>query len=217
MSFDADLKSQLMGSLAEIIAQLNLSLSNEVQKQIIRYLELLTEWNQAFNLTAIRDSKMMLLKHIADSLAVIPILIRYHISGQRFLDVGSGAGLPGMVLALALPDLHWTLLDSNGKKTRFLIQAKSHLSLKNVEVVQSRVEAFHPSICFDGIIARAWTSIAEILDKTQHLYCAGGRLWAMKGLYPQEELAVIKQAYEVFSLQVPGLKEQRHLVSIENK
>jgi 16S rRNA (guanine527-N7)-methyltransferase len=214
MSFDAYLKSQLIQSFSEIISQLNLSLSLEVQNQMIRYLELLTQWNEVFNLTAIRDPEMMLLKHIADSLTVIPALIHYHVSGQCFLDVGSGAGLPGIVLALALPDLHWTLLDSNGKKTRFLIQVKAILSLKNVEVVQSRVETFHPAVCFDGIIARAWTSIVEMLEKTKHLYCSGGRLWALKGLYPREELAMIKQPYEVFSLDVPGLKEQRHLVMV---
>lgn len=214
MLFDVRLKSQLMESLTEIISQLTVSLSCEMQEQIMRYLELLAQWNQAFNLTAVRDPHAMLRKHIADSLAVIPVLTRYHVSGQRFLDVGSGAGLPGMVLALTLPDLQWTLLDSNGKKTRFLIQAKALLSLKNVEVVQVRVEHFHPPICFDGIIARAWTSVSEMWDKTKHLYSAGGRLWAMKGLYPQDELAAIKQAYEVFSLDVPSLQEQRHLVTV---
>lgn len=128
---------------------------------------------------------------------------------------GVGAGLPGIVLALVNPDQHWTLLDSNGKKTRFLLQAKVALGLENVEVIHSRVEEFVPEHCYDGVIARAWASIHDMLGATKHLYCKQATLWAMKGTNPEEELASIKLPYKVHQLKVPGLNEQRHLVCVE--
>ncbi len=211
------MRTQLLKEqLREILTQLHIksSISESVQEQILDYLALLTQWNQTYNLTAVRDPKAMLVRHIADSLAVIPYLKQYHTAGHRFLDVGSGAGLPGIPLALALPDWQWTLLDSHGKKTRFLIHVKAALDLKNVEVIQQRVETFRPTACFQGVIARAWAALDVMLAKTRHLYCPDGRLWAMKGAVPQDELQDLQYPFTVYSLQVPGLNEQRHLVSI---
>lgn len=204
------MSSHLLPKLQHILNKLQLQIPEETQTKLIDYLALLARWNQVYNLTAIRDPDEMLTKHIADSLSVAPYL-----HGKRFIDVGSGAGLPGMVLAMIFPQQKWTLLDSNGKKTRFLLHAKINLGLENVEVVQSRVETYTPEACFDGVITRAWTSISEMLTTTQQLYCKDAKLWAMKGKYPEEELAALPEAtFTVYKLDVPGLGEQRHLVCI---
>jgi 16S rRNA (guanine(527)-N(7))-methyltransferase RsmG len=130
----------------------------------------------------------------------------------RWLDVGSGAGLPGIPLALLFPQQQWTLLDKNAKKTRFLVQAKAVLGLGNVTVIQGSVESFQPAQAFDGVICRAWTQLEEMCAKTQHL--APATLWAMKGLCPDEELSRMTAAYTVYPVQVPYLKEERHLIRI---
>ncbi|MDF3055751.1 MAG: rRNA ((527)-N(7))-methyltransferase RsmG [Gammaproteobacteria bacterium] len=209
MSTDPILPTNLLQKLRKATFALSLDISNDSQQKLIDYLALLSRWNQAFNLTAIRDPEEMLIKHIVDSLAVAP-----YVKGARLIDVGSGAGLPGLVLALISPDQQWTLLDSNGKKTRFLLQAKAVLGLQNVTVVHSRVEEFRPAHCFDGVIARAWASIHDMLAATKHLYCEKAMLWAMKGVYPEEELSTIDHPYTVHRLVVPRLNEQRHLVCI---
>ena len=203
---------QLQQTLTQILAALDIKLPPQASEKILQYLTLLQQWNQAYNLTAIRDPQEMLYKHIADSLACAPYL-----QGERWLDVGSGAGLPGIPLALAFPDREWTLLDSNGKKTRFLLQVKALLNLRNVTVVQARVETFAPPHCFDGVIARAWAKLSDMIAATQRLYCPSGRLWALKGVYPEEELQQVTLPYTVQRLQVPGLEEQRHLVCVSMK
>jgi 16S rRNA (guanine527-N7)-methyltransferase len=200
----------LLEKLNDAALALSLNIPQDIQQKLIDYLSLLSRWNQAFNLTAIRDPEEMLTKHVVDSLAVAP-----YIKGKHLIDVGSGAGLPGLILAMISPDQQWTLLDSNGKKTRFLLQAKAMLGLQNVTVVQARVEAFFPDHCLDGVIARAWTSIHAMLAATQHLCCEKATLWAMKGVYPEAELLDIKRPYQVHKLSVPGLDEQRHLVCID--
>lgn len=221
----------LPATLTQILNALRLDLPTSAQQKLLAYLDLLDQWNRVYNLTAIQDPHDRMVKHIADSLAVAPYL-RANNAGdnKRWLDVGSGAGLPGIPLSLAFPTWQWTLLDSNAKKTRFLVQAKATLQLENVHVVQARVETFNPSPLrnsdpkfdtmpatglFDGIICRAWASLAEIVAQTRHLYAAGGRLYAMKGIYPQAELAAISQPYEVIPITVPLLNEQRHLVRID--
>ncbi len=196
-------------TLNQILTALDIQLPPHAPEKILQYLALLQQWNKVYNLTAIRDPEEMLYKHIADSLVVAPYL-----KGQRWLDVGSGAGLPGIPLALAFPEQQWTLLDSNGKKTRFLLQVKALLNLQNITVVQARVEDFTPEHCFDGVIARAWTNLADMLTATSHLYCPGGCLWALKGVYPEEELCSVTLPFTVHPLHVPGLAEQRHLVCI---
>ena len=186
--------------------------SESQQLQLLDYLKLLEKWNQAYNLTAIRDPWAMVPRHLLDSLAALP-----YVRGSRLLDVGSGAGMPGMVLAIAKPDLHCTLLDSNGKKTRFLTQAKIELKLSNVEVVQARAEDYQTAQPFDCIISRAVGALAELVAQTRHLLAPGGLWLAMKGRRPEAELAALPTDMRatVHRLQVPGLKAGRHLVVME--
>lgn len=179
---------------------------------LLDYLERLVKWNKAYNLTAIRDIESMWIKHVLDSLVVAP-----HLKGQRICDVGSGAGLPGIPLAIAHPDKHFVLLDSNGKKTRFLLQVKFELQLENVEVVNSRVEQFKASEGFDMVIARAFSSASHIIDLTRHLVRSGGTFLLMKGVVNPLELEPLQSqgyAFDVLPLDVPHLDEQRHLIAI---
>ncbi len=208
-NFNPALEENLHKVLKDILTATQLSLSAAVQDKIIQYIKLLGKWNQAYNLTAVRDPIEMMTRHIADSLAVASYL-----TGKTIIDVGSGAGLPGIPLALVFPERKVVLLDSNGKKTRFLIQVKAELGLDNVEVVQSRAEDYQPEQCFDCIIARAFTQIGDMITKTRHLACKNGQIWAMKGVYPEDELKKVAEPYQVYPLQVPGLAEQRHLVCI---
>lgn len=201
--------SGLSEQLAHILATLRMPLSASVQNKMLRYLALLQEWNRVYNLTAIRDPQQMLVRHIADALAVAQ-----HLTGDKLIDVGTGAGVPGVPLALAFPDWQWTLLDSNGKKTRFLVQVKAELQLANVTVVHSRVEDYKPPHCYPGVITRAWATLRTMIDQTRHLYCAGGVLWALKGKYPTEELQELIEPVSIFPVYVPGLNEERHLVRV---
>ncbi|MEW6647444.1 MAG: 16S rRNA (guanine(527)-N(7))-methyltransferase RsmG [Pseudomonadota bacterium] len=199
-------------TLAQGIATLGLPLDAAQQERLLAYLALLVKWNQAYNLTAIRHPLEMVTKHLLDSLAVQPYLY-----GTRVLDVGSGAGLPGIPLAIADPAREFTLLDSNGKKTRFLLQAKGELRLSNLSVVHSRLEQYRPGQLFDTVTARAFASLADMVAGTAHLLAPGGSLLAMKGEYPQDELDALPPGFvvrEIIALTVPGLEAQRHLVRI---
>jgi 16S rRNA (guanine527-N7)-methyltransferase len=181
--------------------------------QLIEYLALLEKWNRVYNLTAIRDAEKMVSVHLLDCLAVLP-----HLGGGRVLDVGSGAGLPGIPLAVAKPGIHVSLLDSSHKKAAFLKQAVAELRLKNADVVCERVESWHPAEKFDWIISRALAELVEFATLTGHLLAPGGVLAAMKGVYPFEEierLAPNFRASQVLRLTVPGLESERHLVLIE--
>ncbi len=198
--------------LTDGLTALGLVLDMEQQEKLLAYVALLYKWNKTYNLTAVRDPLEMVGKHLLDSLAILP-----HLHGPRILDVGSGAGLPGIPLAIAAPRLELTLLDSNSKKTRFLVQAKGELGLSNLSVVHSRVEQFRPERLFDTVTARAFASLADMLAGTAHLLAPGGCLLAMKGEYPTEELAALPpgvEVREVIALTVPGLQAQRHLVRI---
>lgn len=186
-----------------------------VQQQFIHYLELLHRWNQVFNLTAIRDPHDMVWLHIVDSLSIGPYL-----HGSRIIDVGTGAGLPGIPLALTHPDKQFVLLDSNSKKTRFLTQAVSELKLPNVEVVHARCEDFNPEIGFDSIVSRAFSSIAVMLVNTQHLLADNGQFLAMKGIYPEQEIREMPENFIetcVHKLVINGIVVERHLVCIQRK
>ena len=176
------------------------------------YLSLLCKWNQAYNLTAVRDQEAMITRHIFDSLALLP-----WIKGARMIDVGSGPGLPGIPLALARPDLHVVLLDSNGKKTRFLNEVKRRLALNHVEVVQSRVENYHPAHDFDTVTSRAFSELQQFIHWTRHLIAADGVWLAMKGRYPEQELAAIDNPYRVEPYAVPGLEGERCCVIINKE
>ncbi len=190
---------------------MGLDLSPAVQQKLMDYLALIAKWNKVHNLTAVRDVDEMVTLHLLDSLAVLP-----HIQPGDLLDVGSGAGLPGIPLALARPDLNITLLDSIHKKSAFQRQAKAVLGLDNVQVVCSRVEEYRPAQKFDQIISRAFSEIAEFVRLTRHLLADDGRWLAMKGVYPYEEIAQLPGvSAEVLSLTVPGLEAQRHLVFLK--
>jgi len=199
--------------LAEGLAGLELELDEAVQKKLLDYVALLARWNRAYNLTAVREPAQMVVRHLLDSLVILPWL-----QGSRVLDVGTGPGLPGIPLALARAELDFSLLDSNGKKIRFLNQAVAELGLKNVNVVQSRVEAYRPRARFETIVARAFASIAGLVEQTRHLLAADGRYLAMKGAYPEAEVAALPADFEVsgvHTLRVPGLEAERHLLIIQ--
>lgn len=186
-----------------------------LQTGYLAYLALLQRWNKTYNLSGVRDPARMLTHHVLDSLAVLP-----HLQGARCLDVGSGAGLPGLILALARPATHWVLLDSNGKKVRFLNQCVRELAIANVDVVQARVESYEPGLPFDTIISRAFGSLTAFYAATVRLLAPGGVLLAMKGPAPEAELeAEITDTAEVTTipLQVPGVEGGRTLVKIKQR
>lgn len=168
------------------------------------YLMLLHKWNQTYNLTAVRDVHDMIARHLIDSLAIAS-----WVKGPRVLDVGTGPGLPGIPLALANPHLEVVLLDSNGKKTRFLQEVKRQLQLNLVEVVQSRVEDYQPNQAFDTVVTRAFSQIGEMLTCTQHVLKPSGIWLAMKGLFPADELNAVHHAYRIESYAVPGVQGER--------
>lgn len=190
--------------------QYNLSASTE--KQFIYYLELLAQWNKVFNLTSIRDPKEMVLLHILDSLSIHPYL-----HGTQIIDIGTGAGFPGIPLALLYPAKKFVLMDSNSKKTRFLIQAACELRLSNVEIIHSRCEDFYPNQLFDSILSRAFASLRVMLETTQHVVSKNGRFLAMKGVYPAQEIQDIPQGFKlltVHKLLINGLNAERHLICL---
>lgn len=195
-------------ALRQGLEQFNLS---ELTKPLFHYLSLLNKWNAAYNLTAIRDMESMVTKHLLDSLAVLPWL-----HGNSILDVGTGAGLPGIPLAIAQPQRQFVLLDSNGKKVRFLNEVKRQLALTNLEVVQFRVENYHPPQGFDTVTSRAFSSLEQMIYWTQHLVAEQGIWLAMKGRYPDEELSALNKNYRVQSYSVKGLEGERCCVLIDN-
>ncbi len=200
--------------LARGLGQMNLSLPAQTQAKLLAYLALLSKWNRVYNLTAVRDPVQMVMRHLLDSLSVAP-----YIKGSRVLDVGTGAGLPGIPLALALPDVQFVLLDSNRKKTRFVTQAVADLGLSNVTVEACRIEDY-ASEPFDTVISRAFSELIDMLTATDRLCRAGGVMLAMKGEYPVQELAVVPGCYAaatVHPLTVPGLDAQRHVVCVAAK
>ena len=182
----------LLDKLAEGLAALPLELNASVQSGLIDYLHLLVKWNRAYNLTAVRQPEQMVTRHLLDSLVIGPYL-----QGPRILDVGTGAGLPGIPLALAYPDLHFTLLDSNGKKIRFVTQAVAELGLTNVDVIQSRIEAFQPVCRFDTITARGYASIEELISLSTRLLADKGQYLIMIGVYPVAVMDAMPTGYRV--------------------
>ena len=188
----------------------SLKVDQQYHDPLLQYLLLLKKWNQAYNLTAVRELPAMVTRHILDSLAIRPYVL-----GQRVLDVGSGAGLPGIVLAITNPTLTFVLLDSNGKKTRFLNEVKRSLSLANVTIVQSRVENYRETVSFDTVMSRAFSDITQFIQWTQHLIAKQGIWLAMKGQYPEAELMDLPVVYEVHPYSVPGLDSQRCAVVIQ--
>jgi len=191
---------------------LALDLDDAQLGKLVAHLDLLDDWNSGMNLTAIRDRPSQLTKHLLDSLTVLPYL-----QGPRIADVGSGAGFPGIPLAIVEPHRHFSLIESTGKKCRFLEHVRDTLELKNVEVVQARAESYRPEVRFDTVIARAVGPIADLVKVAGGLVVGGGRLLAMKGRFPQDELAAKLAGWKVAAvhpLTVPGLAEERHLVEL---
>lgn len=192
------------------IESLQLDLSAGQIDKLMSYLTLLQKWNKVYNLTAIRDPKEMLIKHLLDSLAIVP-----HITGERIIDVGTGGGLPGIPLAICFPEKQIDLLDSNSKKTRFLIQAKAELGLKNTKVIHSRVEEYQPEPLYDGVVSRAFASMEDMLHWTHHLIPQDGNWWAMKAQKDFEDLSKLPglvNIEKVIELDVPQLNAERMLV-----
>lgn len=190
-----------------------LGLPATLHAPLLAYLKLLDKWSGAYNLTAVREPAAMVTHHALDSLVVRPWL-----KGPRVIDVGSGAGIPGIPLALACPELQFVLLDSNAKKTRFITQAIHELKLPNVSVERARSEDYRPAQSFDTVISRAFASLAQMVEMTQHLCAPDGVFVAMKGIYPREELAALPAQFHVERvepLNVPGLNAERHAVLLK--
>ncbi|MDO8860110.1 16S rRNA (guanine(527)-N(7))-methyltransferase RsmG [Haliea sp. E1-2-M8] len=207
-----DLDTALATLLYRGTAALELTPTSGQQTQLLAYLALLCKWNQAYNLTAVRDPAAMVTRHLLDSLAVAPWL-----RGSYCIDVGTGAGLPGVPLAIMFPEREFHLLDSNGKKTRFLFQVQTALPLPNITIHHARVEDFRPQRRFDAVLSRAFASLADMIAGTRHLLRPEGVFLAMKGARPDHELEAVAEQCRVrgvHPLAVPGLDEQRHLVEL---
>lgn len=201
-------RHDLQTQLERGIASLNLSLPADAVERLLDYQALLARWNATYNLTAIRDPMEMVSRHLVDSLAILPF-----VQGETLADLGTGPGLPGIPLAIAAPQRQVLLVDSNGKKVRFLREAIRSLKLENVRAVQSRVEDVEGQ--FDCITARAFASLADMLDWGGHLLTKSGIWLAMKGKHPEDELAGVPDGFEVraiHTLSVPNVGGERHLV-----
>jgi 16S rRNA (guanine527-N7)-methyltransferase len=204
--------SERIQELTKGAVQLGITLDNATAVKLLAYLDLLFKWNRAYNLTAIRDEKKAVALQLLDSLSILPF-----IGKGPLLDIGSGGGLPGIPIAICRPRQAVTLLDSNGKKTRFLNQARVELGLDNVQVVNARIEAWRPGTPPEIITSRAFASLAQILDWCRHLLTPETRLVAMKGQYPQKELDEIRDenlTIETSEVSIPGIDAQRHIVII---
>ena len=211
------MKQPLHQQLEFGLKQMGLHFSVPVQQKLVQYIQLITRWNKAFNLTAVRNIEDMVSKHLLDSLVVQPYL-----DGSLILDVGSGAGLPGIPFAITSPEKRFVLIDSNGKKTRFLMQAKIDLKLDNVEVVHQRVEDYQPivdghRIYFDVITARAYAATDNILSSTSHLQNENSRILVMQGKLDEQFNNKLYTLLESHTLDVYGLQAERHLLEIKKK
>jgi len=203
----------LLQQLQKMLAQTDLEVSDFQQNQLVQLVELLDKWNKAYNLTSVRDPNQMLVKHIMDSIVVSPYL-----KGQRLIDVGTGPGLPGLPLAILNPDKKFVLLDSLGKRLRFIRQAVLALGLTNVEFVQSRVEEYQPVEKFDVVLSRAFASLQDMLFWCKHLPNENGHFLALKGQFPEQDIAQLDKQFEFIesiALHVPNLEGERCLVKVK--
>lgn len=205
----------MKAKLESLLAQANIQVSEQQKDQLIELVNLLNKWNKAYNLTSVRDPQEMLVKHILDSLVVSPYL-----QGDRFIDVGTGPGLPGLPLAIINPDKQFVLLDSLGKRVSFIRNAVLKLRLTNVTPVLSRVEEYQPEEKFDGVLSRAFASLKDMTEWCHHLLSSDGLFYALKGIYHQEEVQNLNDIFtvkKVVSLDVPTLVGERHLVLLTKK
>lgn len=195
------------------LRELGVSLSRDARSTLLKFVSFIEKWNRVYNLTAIRDGARMVSGHLLDCLAAVP-----HLPGSRLVDVGSGAGFPGIPIAVAKPEVNVILLDSSHKKAAFLRQVATELQLKNVSVVCERVENWRPSARFDCIVSRAYAELSEFVTSSAHLLAPSGVFASMKGLHPFDEIDRLPRAFrvsKVIKLQVPLLAAERHLVLIE--
>jgi 16S rRNA (guanine527-N7)-methyltransferase len=207
--FNAD---QLTRDLTAGLDQLEVALPPPAIAALVGFVRELNRWNQAYNLTAVRDPGDMIPRHLLDSLTALPF-----VRGERVLDVGCGGGLPGIPLAIALPAIRFVLLDSNAKKQRFVEHIARTLKLANVEPVHARVEQY-TAVPFDTIICRALATLAEFVAGAEHLLAPGGQLVALKGRLPEAEIAALPKGWEVTVQQrvhVPGLDGERHIIQLQ--
>jgi 16S rRNA (guanine527-N7)-methyltransferase len=198
--------------LRDGIEQLQLQIPRTAQAKLLSYISLLVKWNQIFNLTAINDPQQMVVRHLLDSLSLAP-----YIKGPRLVDVGSGAGLPGMPLALGFPDYEVVLLDSQLKKVRFLNQVIADLEITNIHIAHTRVQDYHPQQMFDTVVSRAFASLGEFSAAAKHLCARHGCMLSMKGRFPVKELQAMQQSgssIEIIPVKVPGLDAERHIARI---
>jgi len=203
----------VLNKLSRLLDEAGITLTDHQKSQLVAYVEMLHKWNKAYNLTSVRNPDEMLVRHILDSIVAAP-----HLQGERFIDVGTGPGLPGIPLAIVLPDAHFTLLDSLGKRVRFLRQVQHELKLTNITPVQSRVEDFSAVPPFDGVISRAFASLTDMVSWCHHLPGPDGRFYALKGLIPSDEIALLPidlSVESVIELSVPHLEGERHLVVVK--
>ena len=197
--------------LASGIAEMGLDVTLEAQTKLLQYLSLLNKWNKVYNLTAVRDPLEMVTLHLLDSLSVLP-----HVNSKNLLDVGSGGGLPGIVLAICKPELQVTTIDTVQKKAIFMRQVKGELGLTNLTVVYARVESYLPAEKFEAIISRAFSDLALFVDLTKHLLAPTGKWLAMKGQLPLEEIQALNvKVNKINPLTVAGLHAERHLIVLE--
>ncbi|MEJ2646200.1 MAG: 16S rRNA (guanine(527)-N(7))-methyltransferase RsmG [Gammaproteobacteria bacterium] len=192
---------------------LGVDLTTDMQLLLLQFVAMLAKWNRVYNLTSVRKPPDMVTRHILDSLAALP-----YVQGPNVLDIGTGAGLPGIPLAIARPDWQLVLLDSSGKKLRFVRQAVAELNLKNVRVEHARIEEYAPESRYDTVISRAFSSLGEIYEQAARLCRPEGCLIAMKGVYPVAEVEALPSqdvVRDVVALEIPELQAQRHLVILE--
>lgn len=204
----------MLERLNGLLKQAEIVITDTQKSQLVQLVELLHKWNKAYNLTSVRDPDAMLVKHILDSLVVSP-----HLHGERFIDVGTGPGLPGLPLAIINPDKQFVLLDSLGKRINFIRQVIQELGLTNVTPVKSRVEEYQPEVRFDGVLSRAFASLEDMLSWCHHLPSEQGCFLALKGQYPEQELALLPANIRLVAcheLRVPELEGERHLLEFKH-
>lgn len=211
----SDVDQSLLNILQKALTSAQLVVEEDKQYQLIRYVQLMHKWNKAYNLTSVRDPAEMIIKHIVDSIVIAPYL-----TAKNYIDVGTGPGLPGIPLAIMLPDRHFVLLDSLGKRVRFMKQVAFDLGIKNIQPVQSRVEQYQPELPLDGVLSRAFASLKDMLHWCQHLVDSKGVFLALKGQFPDQELDQLPAGFTVqdsLKLEVPGLEGERHLIVINKQ
>lgn len=218
---ELELQDKLKQQLVRGATEMSVTLTGEQTEKLLAYIREFEKWNKAYNLSAVRDIRQMVARHLLDSLSVVPwFTANKKFSAARIIDVGTGGGLPGIPLAIMFPEKEFTLLDSNGKKTRFLFHVKTLLGLTNVTVENRRVEEFKPEQKFDAVISRAFASLQDMTEGCTHMLASGGIFLAMKGLFPQDELAPIADKIaliESVKLLVAETEGERHLLILQPK